>query len=74
MSKQAFGSCTSLVSTHGYDGMPSSQTLLPYIPHVMSSRYGTGLTTVREVAATGRLCLMRLDLQGAKVRQCVCMG
>ena len=27
--------------------------------------YGTGLATVREVAASGRLCVSRLDLQGA---------
>ncbi len=30
--------------------------------------YGTSLDTVREVAASGRVCLMSLDLQGAKVR------
>jgi guanylate kinase len=31
--------------------------------------YGTSLATVREVAATGKLCLMSLDTQGAEVRQ-----
>ncbi len=29
--------------------------------------YGTSHATVREVAATGKLCVMGLDLQGAKV-------
>ncbi len=30
--------------------------------------YGTSISTVRKVAAVGKLCLMGLDLQGAKVR------
>jgi guanylate kinase len=30
--------------------------------------YGTSLATVREVAATGKLCVASLDLQGVMVR------
>ena len=29
--------------------------------------YGTSLSTVREVAATGKLCITSLDLQGVQV-------
>lgn len=33
----------------------------------LSYWYGTSLATVREVAATGKLCVMSLDMQGAEV-------
>lgn len=33
----------------------------------LSYWYGTSLATVREVAATGKLCVMSLDMQGAQV-------
>jgi guanylate kinase len=36
-------------------------------PRQCSYWYGTSLATVREVAATGKLCLMSLDTQGAEV-------
>eukprot|EP00882_Tetradesmus_deserticola_P025280 GHRQ01027754.1.p1 GENE.GHRQ01027754.1~~GHRQ01027754.1.p1 ORF type:complete len:417 (+),score=125.98 GHRQ01027754.1:275-1525(+) len=36
-------------------------------PRHCSYWYGTSLATVREVAATGKLCLMSLDTQGAEV-------
>lgn len=38
-------------------------------PRQCSYWYGTSLATVREVAATGKLCLMSLDTQGAEVRR-----
>lgn len=37
-------------------------------PKPLSYWYGTSLATVREVAATGKLCVMSLDRQGAEVR------
>lgn len=37
-------------------------------PKPLSFWYGTSLATVREVAATGKLCVMSLDMQGAEVR------
>jgi hypothetical protein len=42
-------------------------------PQPTSYWYGTSLATVREVSATGKLCVMSLDVQGAQVRGCGCV-
>jgi guanylate kinase len=37
-------------------------------PQPLSYWYATSLSTVRDVAATGKLCVMSLDMKGAEVR------
>lgn len=53
------------VHSHPCNSSAAAAALAP--PQPLSYWYGTSLATVREVAATGKLCLMSLDAQGAQV-------
>lgn len=53
------------VHSHPCNSSAAAAALAP--PQPLSFWYGTSLATVREVAATGKLCVMSLDVQGAEV-------
>jgi guanylate kinase len=56
------------VTVHSHPCNSSALEAAHAPPQPLSYWYGTSLSTVREVAATGKLCVMSLDVQGAKVR------
>lgn len=56
------------VSVHSRPCTSSTAAAAAAPPQPLSYWYGTSLATVREVAATGKLCIMSLDVQGAQVR------
>lgn len=55
------------VTVHSRPANSSAAAAAAAPPHPLSYWYGTSLATVREVAATGKLCVMSLDVQGAEV-------
>ncbi len=57
------------VTVHSRPCTSSAAAAAAAQPKPVSYWYGTSLATVREVAATGKLCLMSLDMQGAEVSQ-----
>lgn len=56
------------VAVHSRPCTSSAAAAAAAPPQPLSYWYGTSLATVREVAATGKLCMMSLDMQGAEVR------
>jgi guanylate kinase len=58
------------VNVHSHPCTSSAAAAAAAPPQPLSYWYGTSLATVREVAATGKLCIMSLDVQGAQVRWC----
>lgn len=56
------------VNVHSRPCTSSAAAAAAAPPQPLSYWYGTSLATVREVAATGKLCIMSLDVQGAQVR------
>lgn len=55
------------VTVHSHPCNSSAAAAALATPQPLSFWYGTSLATVREVAATGKLCVMSLDVQGAEV-------
>jgi len=55
------------VTVHSRPANSSAAAAAAAPPQPLSYWYGTSLATVREVAATGKLCVMSLDVQGAEV-------
>jgi hypothetical protein len=55
------------VTMHSHPCTSSAAAAALAPPQPLSYWYGTSLATVREVAATGKLCIMSLDVQGAEV-------
>jgi guanylate kinase len=56
------------VNVHSRPCTSSAAAAAAAPPKPLSYWYGTSLATVREVAATGKLCIMSLDVPGAQVR------
>lgn len=59
---------TARVAVHSHPCNSSAAAAAAAPPQPLSYWYGTSLATVRDVAATGKLCVMSLDVQGAEVR------
>lgn len=58
---------TARVTVHSRPCNSSAAAAAAAPPQPLSYWYGTSLATVRDVAATGKLCVMSLDVQGAEV-------
>lgn len=58
---------TARVTVHSHPHNSSAAAAAAAPPQPLSYWYGTSLATVREVAATDKLCVMSLDVQGAEV-------